>query len=108
MNGVFPALGGTEGSRSWFERAQASLAGGISSSARLTSTGPHPYPLYMTSGSGARVRDVDGNEYIDYLVSYGSAVLGHASPSSRTPSPTSSVRERCSAPATCRRSNSPS
>ncbi|MFJ3701409.1 MULTISPECIES: aspartate aminotransferase family protein [Streptomyces] len=80
MNGVFPALGGTEGSRSWFERAQASLAGGISSSARLTSTGPHPYPLYMTSGSGARVRDVDGNEYIDYLVSYGSAVLGHASP----------------------------
>ncbi|MFE4692530.1 aspartate aminotransferase family protein [Streptomyces sp. NPDC056749] len=80
MNGVFPALGGTDGSRSWFERAQASLAGGISSSARLTSTGPHPYPLYMTSGSGARVRDVDGNEYIDYLVSYGSAVLGHASP----------------------------
>ncbi|WP_405996883.1 aspartate aminotransferase family protein [Streptomyces sp. NBC_00829] len=80
MNGVFPALGGTGGSRSWFERAQASLAGGISSSARLTSTGPHPYPLYMHSGSGARIRDVDGNEYIDYLISYGSAVLGHASP----------------------------
>ncbi|MFF0449615.1 aspartate aminotransferase family protein [Streptomyces sp. NPDC004609] len=80
MNGVFPALGGTDSSRSWFERAQASLAGGISSSARLTSTGPHPYPLYMHSGSGARIRDVDGNEYIDYLLSYGSAVLGHASP----------------------------
>ncbi|MFE7041700.1 aspartate aminotransferase family protein [Streptomyces atratus] len=80
MNGVFPALGGTDSSRSWFERAQRSLAGGISSSSRLTSTGPDPYPLYMSSGSGARIRDVDGNEYIDYLISYGSAVLGHASP----------------------------
>ncbi|MEV7421372.1 MULTISPECIES: aspartate aminotransferase family protein [unclassified Streptomyces] len=80
MNGVIPALGGTDRSRSWFERAQRSLAGGISSSSRLTSTGPDPYPLYMESGAGARIRDVDGNEYIDYLISYGSAVLGHASP----------------------------
>lgn len=80
MNGEFQALGGTDRSRVWFERAQESLAGGISSSSRLTSTGPHPYPLYMQSGSGTRIRDVDGNEYIDYLISYGSAVLGHASP----------------------------
>ncbi|WP_330176614.1 glutamate-1-semialdehyde 2,1-aminomutase [Streptomyces sp. NBC_01498] len=80
MNGHIQALGGTEGSRAWFDRAQASLAGGISSSSRLTSTGPHPYPLYMASGSGTRIRDVDGNDYIDYLISYGSAVLGHAPP----------------------------
>ncbi|MFE4451660.1 aspartate aminotransferase family protein [Streptomyces sp. NPDC056796] len=80
MNGGFQALHGTDSSRAWFERARKSLAGGISSSSRLTSTGPHPYPLYMHSGSGARIRDVDGNEYIDYLISYGSAVLGHASP----------------------------
>ncbi|MFJ4774323.1 aspartate aminotransferase family protein [Streptomyces uncialis] len=72
--------GSTELSASWFERAKRSLAGGISSSARLTSTGPDPYPLYMHSGSGARIRDVDGNEYLDYLLSYGSAVLGHAPP----------------------------
>ncbi|MFD7640677.1 aspartate aminotransferase family protein [Kitasatospora sp. NPDC059795] len=78
MIGDIQALGGTEGSRAWYERAQASLAGGISSSARLTSTGPHPYPLYMAGGRGARIRDVDGNEYIDYLAAYGSAVLGHA------------------------------
>ncbi|MFD7426985.1 aspartate aminotransferase family protein [Streptomyces sp. NPDC059818] len=78
MNGHIKALGGTEASRAWFDRAQASLAGGISSSSRLTSTGPHPYPLYMTSGSGSHIRDVDGNDYIDYLISYGSAVLGHA------------------------------
>ncbi|MEO3974775.1 glutamate-1-semialdehyde 2,1-aminomutase [Streptomyces sp. CAU 1734] len=76
-----PALGGTAVSRELFERAKRSLAGGISSSSRLTSTGPDPYPLYMSSGSGARIRDADGNEYIDYLISYGSAILGHAHPS---------------------------
>ncbi|MGW2540099.1 aspartate aminotransferase family protein [Kitasatospora sp. NPDC001574] len=80
MNDRLQALHGTDGSKTWFERAQRSLAGGISSSSRLTSTGPHPYPLYMTSGSGSRIRDVDGNEYVDYLLSYGSAVLGHAPP----------------------------
>ncbi|MEN8650410.1 aspartate aminotransferase family protein [Streptomyces sp. 21So2-11] len=70
----------TETSRELFERAKRSLAGGISSSARLTSNGPDPYPLYMQSGSGARIRDVDGNEYVDFLLSYGSAILGHAAP----------------------------
>ncbi|MFE3829893.1 aspartate aminotransferase family protein [Streptomyces sp. NPDC059092] len=75
-----PALGGTANSSALFERAKKSLAGGISSSSRLTSTGPHPYPLYITSGSGARIRDADGNEYVDYLAAYGSAVLGHAPP----------------------------
>ncbi|MFE6052916.1 aspartate aminotransferase family protein [Kitasatospora sp. NPDC056446] len=78
MIGHIPTPGSTDGSRAWFERARRSLAGGISSSARLTSTGPRPYPLYIASGSGARIRDVDGNEYIDYLAGYGSAVLGHA------------------------------
>ncbi|MFE0424812.1 aspartate aminotransferase family protein [Streptomyces sp. NPDC058953] len=80
MNGRLPAPHGTDRSNAWFERARESLAGGVSSSSRLTSTGPHPYPLYMSSGDGARIRDVDGNEYVDYLISYGSAVLGHAPP----------------------------
>ncbi|MFD4658661.1 aspartate aminotransferase family protein [Kitasatospora sp. NPDC058444] len=78
MIGDIQAPDGTDGSRLWYERARNSLAGGISSSARLTSTGPHPYPLYMAEGRGARIRDVDGNEYVDYLAAYGSAVLGHA------------------------------
>ncbi|MFJ8334877.1 aspartate aminotransferase family protein [Streptomyces sp. NPDC094437] len=80
MNGHIRTVGATDGSRAWFERARASLAGGVSSSSRLTSTGPHPYPLYMVSGSGTQIRDVDGNGYIDYLISYGSAILGHAPP----------------------------
>lgn len=82
-DGVVPGLpepATTETSRAWFDRAKRSLAGGISSSARLTTTGPHPYPLYIERGAGARIWDVDGNEYIDYLISYGCAVHGHADP----------------------------
>jgi glutamate-1-semialdehyde 2,1-aminomutase len=36
------------------------------------------HPVYMTHGQGARLYDVDGNEYIDYSLSYGPAVLGHS------------------------------
>jgi glutamate-1-semialdehyde 2,1-aminomutase len=34
-------------------------------------------PVYMTHGKGARLYDLDGNEYIDYSLGYGPAVLGH-------------------------------
>ncbi len=36
------------------------------------------HPVYMSHGVGARVYDIDGNEYIDYSLSYGPAVLGHS------------------------------
>jgi glutamate-1-semialdehyde 2,1-aminomutase len=36
------------------------------------------HPVYMTHGEGARLYDLDGNEYIDYSLSYGPAVLGHS------------------------------
>ncbi|MFE3019354.1 aspartate aminotransferase family protein [Streptomyces sp. NPDC059256] len=75
-----PEIGNTKTSQALFERAKLSLAGGIASSSRLTSTGTRPYPLYINSGSGARIVDVDGNEYLDYLISYGSVILGHAAP----------------------------
>src|SRR3954467_14624128 len=68
----------TDRSRAWFERAKRVLAGGISSSARSTTTGPLPYPLYISHGQGSRIWDADGNEFIDYLLSYGSVILGHA------------------------------
>ncbi|MDH6114612.1 MULTISPECIES: aspartate aminotransferase family protein [unclassified Kitasatospora] len=61
-------------------RAKKSLAGGISSSSRMTSTGSRPHPLYIERGSGAHIWDADGNEYVDFLISYGSAVIGHADP----------------------------
>ena len=53
-------------------RAEESLAGGVSSYARTFDV-----PLSFESGSGARIVDMDGNEYIDYLQAWGSIVLGH-------------------------------
>jgi len=70
----------TELSCRWFERARKSLAGGISSSARSTTCGDLPFPLYMVRGRGAHIWDADGHEFIDYLLGYGSSILGHADP----------------------------
>ncbi len=70
----------TDASRNWFARASAVLAGGISSSARSNTTGDLPYPLYIARGDGSHIWDADGNEFIDYLLSYGSVILGHRDP----------------------------
>lgn len=70
----------TSGSEAWFARAKNVLAGGISSSARSTTTGKRDHPLYIARGKGGRVWDVDGNELVDFLLSYGSIPLGHADP----------------------------
>ncbi len=64
----------------WFDRAQHALAGGISSSARATVTDGQPHPLYMHRGRGGRVEDVDGHEFVDFLLSYGALIMGHAHP----------------------------
>jgi glutamate-1-semialdehyde 2,1-aminomutase len=37
-------------------------------------------PIFMESGSGAIIKDIDGNEYIDYVLSWGPLILGHAHP----------------------------
>ncbi len=71
-------LHATSQSQQWFARAKKVLAGGISSSARASTTGPLPYPLYIARGEKSHVWDVDDHEFIDYLLSYGSAILGHA------------------------------
>jgi glutamate-1-semialdehyde 2,1-aminomutase len=36
-----------------------------------------PYPIFMNRADGSHIWDVDGNEYIDYLMSYGALILGH-------------------------------
>lgn len=40
-----------------------------------------PYPVYIAEGCGCRVRDVDGNDYLDHLGNFGSMIHGHAHPS---------------------------
>ncbi len=58
------------------------LPGGVSSNARLwhstTCTADHPCTLYVRSAKGARLTDVDGNEYIDYRMGFGPVILGHS------------------------------
>jgi len=50
------------------------LAGGVGSNARLT---PGLHPLCFERGAGSRIFDIDGNEYIDYVLAIGSLILGH-------------------------------
>jgi len=58
-----------------FAEARGYLAGGVASSLRASMK---PVPLYADSGKGSRIKDVDGNEYIDYMLAYGPLILGHA------------------------------
>ncbi|HET7557537.1 MAG TPA: glutamate-1-semialdehyde 2,1-aminomutase [Rhodanobacteraceae bacterium] len=63
-----------------FEAACRTIPGGVNSTARATWSGWTPYPLFVRSGEGSRLRDVDGNEYIDYLLGLGPMLLGHRPP----------------------------
>ena len=69
-------LARTPRSRELFERATASLPGGSTRTTVYTA----PYPPYVASGQGLRIRDVDGNEYRDFLCNDTSLILGHAHP----------------------------
>ena len=69
----------TERSRELFGRAQEVMPGGVSSPVRAyRAVGGEP-PV-ISFGSGSRVVDVDGNDYIDYVCAYGPLILGHAHP----------------------------
>ncbi len=62
------------------ERAVKRLPGGVNSPVRaFRSVGGDP--VFMRRGEGTRIFDVDGNSYVDYVMSYGPLVLGHAYPS---------------------------
>jgi glutamate-1-semialdehyde 2,1-aminomutase len=69
-----------ERSRQMYERAQKSLVGGVGGNSRSLEWGWQPHPVYMDHGTGPRIWDVDGNEYIDYLAAFGPLILGHRPP----------------------------
>src|SRR5437763_14600612 len=60
-----------------YAEAQRYLSGGVSSNFRL---GMKPFPLSFKRASGSKLYDVDGNEYIDYVLGMGPVILGHANP----------------------------
>ncbi|MGA2478664.1 MAG: aminotransferase class III-fold pyridoxal phosphate-dependent enzyme [Spirochaetia bacterium] len=66
-------IGRTSGSARLFEQAGKVLPRG-SEHAWAPSV---PYPLFMSHGKGSKVWDVDGNEYIDYILAGGPLILGH-------------------------------
>jgi glutamate-1-semialdehyde 2,1-aminomutase len=66
-------------SQQWFNRAQQSLVEGVNSPSR----GAAVYsggPIWLERGSGSHVWDADGNEYIDFMMSFGALIHGHAHP----------------------------
>src|SRR5438067_2226648 len=66
-------------SQQLFERAQLSIPGGVNSPVRaFRSVGGNP--VFIASGAGSHVFDADGNEYIDYVGSWGPLLLGHRHP----------------------------
>ena len=56
-----------------FEQARRHIPGGVHSNIRLAAP-----PMFFTHGKGAWLWDVDGNDYVDYLLGQGPAFLGHA------------------------------
>jgi glutamate-1-semialdehyde 2,1-aminomutase len=68
----------TQRSEQLYEEAKRYLPSGASSNVRIHMH--EPYPLIFKKGEGSRVWDVDGNSYIDYLMSYGALILGHRHP----------------------------
>jgi glutamate-1-semialdehyde 2,1-aminomutase len=63
----------------WFHRASTVTPGGVNSPVRAF-RGVGGEPFFVESAAGARLRDVDGNEYLDYVLSWGPLILGHAHP----------------------------
>ena len=69
----------TARSREIMQRSRELLPGGVNSPVRAF-TGVGGEPFVAARGEGARIWDADGNEYIDYVLSWGPLVLGHAPP----------------------------
>jgi len=66
-------------SREYFARAQQSLVEGVNSPSRGAAVYT-PGPIALERGLGSHVWDVDGNEYIDFMMSFGALIQGHAQP----------------------------
>ncbi len=66
----------TPGSYKFHERAKSSLPMGVSSSFQAIP----PYPLFVNRAQGSRIWDIDGNEYVDFHLAFGSLLVGHSHP----------------------------
>ena len=62
-----------------FEEAEQLMPGGVNSPVRAFKSVDTP-PIFMDHGKGSKIYDIDGNEYIDYVLSWGPLILGHNDP----------------------------
>jgi len=76
---VSTAIRGIEVMERLFAEAQRWIPGGVDSPVRAFG-GVGGTPVFFESGAGARVRDAAGNEYVDYLGSWGPLIVGHCHP----------------------------
>lgn len=63
-------------SAAFFEKAKHTMAGGVNGNLRYFA----PFPIIFEKAQGATMIDVDGHRYVDYLLSYGALMMGHAHP----------------------------
>ncbi|EON71418.1 glutamate-1-semialdehyde 2,1-aminomutase [Lysinibacillus sphaericus] len=68
-----------EKSKQAYAEAVNLMPGGVSSPVRAFKS-VNMDPIFMESGHGAIIKDIDGNEYIDYVLSWGPLILGHTHP----------------------------
>ena len=66
-----------ENSKKALEKAVKLMPGGVNSPVRAFKS-VNMDPIFMEHGKGSKVYDIDGNEYIDYVLSWGPLILGHA------------------------------
>jgi glutamate-1-semialdehyde 2,1-aminomutase len=67
-------------SKEMFDEASKIVPGGAGSSARTVKFGWKPYPPFISKGQGSHIEDVDGHDYVDYLLGLGPMILGHRHP----------------------------
>src|SRR5256884_4033903 len=66
----------TKSSKAYSDRARRSLPGGVTANVKYFD----PYPIAMRRALGCRLWDLDGNEDLDYCLSFGPLILGHGHP----------------------------
>ena len=66
-------------SRELFEKAQQVIPGGVNSPVRAFKS-VNASPIFIQKAAGSRIYDVDGKEYVDFVLSWGPMILGHANP----------------------------
>lgn len=68
-----------ENSKQAFKEAVNYMPGGVNSPVRAFKS-VNMDPIFIESGKGAIIKDIDGNEYIDYVLSWGPLIIGHSHP----------------------------